>query len=257
MTSTKPGSPNKGSRHGVRLSAVHRALAESQAQCRTAQSRIEVLAQRNARLERHLIELARSEQQARRLAYHDALTGLANRALLQDRLRQAISQAQRGRRLVAVLLIDLDGFKCINDRLGHAAGDDLLRAVAARLSASIRAADTACRHGGDEFVILLPEVDSPAMVAAVVAKVHARICEPHLVDRHELRVTASIGSALCPAHGSTYEQLMRHADVGMYLAKAASRPAAVDAWRLSLAAAESTYANVTRPGAPRVVREAG
>ena len=245
------GALHDGPRSSLRIRALRGALAQSQAQCSNAQARIDTLGQRNARLEKQLSELARSEQRAWGLAYHDVLTGLANRALLQDRLRQAMSQAQRGCRLVAVLLIDLDGFKSVNDRLGHAAGDECLRAVAARLSASIRGADTACRHGGDEFVIMLPEVDDPAMVNAVMAKVHAHLSEPHFIDRHEVRISASIGSALYPLHGASYEQLMKHADLAMYLAKAASRPALIDARSgLSHPAAESTRGNVTPSAAP-------
>ena len=161
-----------------RFDALRRALVESRAQSRTAQFRIDSLVQRISWLEKELVALADSERQARHLAYHDALTGLANRALLQDRLRQAISQAHRGHRLVAILFLDLDGFKRINDGLGHAAGDQLLQAVAARLRAGIRMSDTACRHGGDEFVIMLPEVDDPAMAHAVVAKVRAHLSKP-------------------------------------------------------------------------------
>jgi diguanylate cyclase (GGDEF)-like protein len=217
------------SKERVRFEILNRALAASQAQYRAAQARIQSLAQRNSKLERDLVVLARREEQARRLAYHDALTGLANRALLQDRLRQSLAQAQRACQQVALLLIDLDGFKRINDTLGHGAGDRLLQAVAARLSASIREADTACRHGGDEFVIMLPGVDDAAMVDAVVDKVRARLSEPHVIDGHEIRITASVGAALYPAHGASYEPLMSHADAAMYLAKAASGPAGIQA----------------------------
>jgi diguanylate cyclase (GGDEF)-like protein len=208
---------------------MNRALAASQAQYRAAQARIQSLAQRNSELERDLAILARREEQARRLAYHDALTGLANRALLQDRLRQSLAQAQRARWQVALLLIDLDGFKRINDTLGHGAGDRLLQAVAARLSASIREADTACRHGGDQFVIMLPGVDDAATVDAVADKVRDRLSEPHVIAAHEIRITASVGVALYPTHGASYERLMRHADAAMYLAKAASGPASIQA----------------------------
>jgi len=218
----------EGSPDSARLKALRRSLAQSQAQCRSARSRIDSLAQRNAQLEKQLVALAHSEQEARRLAHHDALTGLANRVLLQDRLRQAISRAQRGQRLVALLLIDLDGFKRINDTLGHAAGDRLLQAVGARLSASIRGADTACRHGGDEFVIMLPELDDRTPVDAVVAKVRARLCKPHVIDDHEIRIAASVGTALYPRDGIGYAQLMKHADLAMYVAKAASCPATIE-----------------------------
>jgi diguanylate cyclase (GGDEF)-like protein len=123
----------------------------------------------------------------------------------------------------------LDGFKRINDTLGHAAGDRLLQAVAVRMSASVRAADTACRHGGDEFVIMLPGVDDAAMAHAVADKLRARLSEPHVIDGHEIRMTASVGVALYPLHGVSYERLMKHADTAMYLAKAASSPATIQA----------------------------
>jgi len=213
----------------LRVDVLTRALTESQAQCASAQGVIDRLVRRNTRLQHALTELAHRENQVRRLAYRDALTGLANRALLQDRFRQALSQAQRSRRLVALLLIDLDGFKRINDRLGHAAGDRLLQSVAARISASLRGADTACRYGGDEFVIMLPEMDEPATARAVVAKVHARLSEPHLVEGHEICMTASVGTALFPLHGTSCDQLMRHADMAMYRAKAGSGPAVIQA----------------------------
>ena len=218
----------EGSSDSASLDALRRSLAQSRAQCRSARSQIHRLAQRNAQLEKQLVALAHREQQARRLAHHDALTGLANRVLLQDRLGQAIARAQRGRRLVALLLIDLDGFKRINDRLGHAAGDRLLQAVGARLSASIRKADTVCRHGGDEFVIMLPELDDSPTVDAVMAKVRVRLCKPHVIDDHEIRITASVGTALYPRDGIGYAQLMKHADLAMYVAKAASCPAAIE-----------------------------
>ena len=108
--------------------------------------------------------------------YHDELTGLPNRRLLRDRLNQ-MAQGARQHKQVVLLLLDLDGLETINDQLGHAAGDKVLQAVAERLSASIRAADTACRYGGDEFVIMLPEVDQPGLAGAVAAKVRARLSE--------------------------------------------------------------------------------
>ena len=223
-----PGRLTLDSRESVRSTAQRSGTVDNRAQYRM-QLRIDGLLQRISRLEGELVSLAHSEQQARHRAHHDALTGLPNRALLQDRLAQAVFQAQRSRKLVAVLLLDLDGFKRVNDELGHAAGDQLLQAVAARLTASIRAADTACRHGGDEFVIMLPEVDDATMLYAVLAKVHAHLLEPHVIDGHEVCISASSGTALYPTHGINYEQLMKRADVAMYLAKAASNPVSIEA----------------------------
>jgi diguanylate cyclase (GGDEF)-like protein len=198
---------------------LNRALIKSRLECKNAQSQIERLAKRNGQLEQQLVELAQREAQVRRLAYHDELTGLPNRTMLQDRLSQAMSQANRQQKLVAVLLLDLDGFKSVNDRLGHAAGDRLLRAVAGRVAASIRGADTVCRHGGDEFVVMLPEIDTPARASAVAAKLVEYLAEPHVIDGYEIRITASIGTALYPSEGESYEDLLRCADINLYHAK--------------------------------------
>ena len=211
--------------HSAQSTAVrtrNRLLVRSRQRSRIAQSQIERLVTRNNRLQQELIQLMHREAQARRLAYHDALTGLPNRTLLEDRFSQAISVAQRHSKMLAMLLIDLDGFKSVNDMLGHATGDKLLCAIAGRLLLSIRGADTACRHGGDEFAIMLPEVENSAMAAAVARKIRAHLSEPHFFDDHEIRITASVGIALYPVDGKNYDQLMRCADGEMYRAKATS-----------------------------------
>jgi diguanylate cyclase len=187
-----------------------------------ANARIETLRARVAELETALGTLTQQEAQARHLAHHDALTGLPNRTLLHDRVGQAMSHAQRHHASMALLLIDLDGFKRVNDRLGHDTGDRVLRGVAQRLVASVRAADTACRYGGDEFVVLLFEVESAAQAAAVADKVRAQLCKSHFIDGYRIRITASVGAALYPSDAETYDQLIRHADTGMYAAKIAS-----------------------------------
>jgi len=206
---------------------LNRALIQSQRQCEIAQSLIERLVKRNTGLEQELLQLAHREAQTRRLAYHDALTGLPNRTLLEDRFSQAMSQAKRHGKLVGMLLIDLDEFKSVNDTLGHGTGDKLLCAVARRLVDSIRGADTACRHGGDEFLIMLPELEDPALATAVAAKVRARLSEPDLIDGYQIRMTASIGTALYPVDAKSYSQLIKHADDAMYRAKAASRSVSI------------------------------
>jgi len=171
-----------------------------------------------------LIRLAQRVAQARHFAYHDELTGLPNRSLLLDRLRQAVAQASRQHKQVALLFLDLDGFKGVNDRFGHAAGDTLLQQVAERLAACIRGGDTACRYGGDEFVIMLPEIDGAESAAAVAQKIHGHLAAPYVVDGQAITVTASIGAAVYPADGKDCSELIKQADIAMYLAKVHSSP---------------------------------
>jgi diguanylate cyclase (GGDEF)-like protein/PAS domain S-box-containing protein len=154
------------------------------------------------------------------LAQHDFLTGLPNRVLLRERLAQAIGLARRHDKAVGVLYLDLDNFKQVNDSLGHEKGDGLLRAVANRLLTSVRATDTVCREGGDEFVILLSELARPGDANDVARKVRAAFGTPLLVDGREFRVTASIGISLFPQDGDSAEAMLREADTAMYRAKA-------------------------------------
>lgn len=208
--------------------ALKQALALSNRQYDTAQTVIEHLIQRNILLEQDVAHLRQQEAASRVLAYHDPLTGLSNRTLLQDRFGQTIAQARRYRKLVAILMIDLDAFKSVNDRLGHPMGDKLLCAVAARLVESIRATDTASRLGGDEFVIMLPEIEHATVAATTVEKIRDHLCSPHRIDGYEIRVTASIGIALFPFDGATYDELIGHADAAMYRAKPAQSLAAIN-----------------------------
>ena len=153
------------------------------------------------------------------LAQHDVLTDLPNRLLLNDRLTQAISLARRNHNQVAVLFLDLDGFKHINDSLGHAIGDKLLQSVAARLSTCVRKSDTVSRQGGDEFVILLSEVAHAADAAISAAKIIAELKKVHSIGEHQLHVTASIGISTYPENGEDAETLIKNADTAMYHAK--------------------------------------
>ncbi len=168
-----------------------------------------------------------SEQRIRFLAEHDVLTELPNRALATERLRQALQLAARSGRQVAVLFIDLDRFKHINDSLGHHVGDELLRSVARRLVQAVRAGDTVSRLGGDEFVVVLAGVDGADEVAQIV---HQRLIpcvrEPHAVGGAALHVSCSVGIAVYPDDAGDLDTLMRHADTAMYEAKAAGRDAA-------------------------------
>jgi diguanylate cyclase (GGDEF)-like protein/PAS domain S-box-containing protein len=164
-------------------------------------------------------ERKRQEEEVRFLAYHDTLTGLPNRRLLDDRMRQAVYLAQRRDGKVAALLIDLDDFKQVNDALGHRAGDAILRELAQRLSACMRKADTLARHGGDEFVALLPDMQRESDCQFVAEKA-LRALEPEFrVDGRAFRISASIGISVYPADARDGETLLRNADVAMYHAK--------------------------------------
>jgi diguanylate cyclase (GGDEF)-like protein/PAS domain S-box-containing protein len=152
-------------------------------------------------------------------AQHDVLTGLPNRLLLNDRIDRAIISARASAMQVAVLFLDLDGFKYINDSLGHSIGDKLLQSIAVRLVNCVRNTDTVSRQGGDEFVVLLSEVKEPHAAAAIAAKILKEISNPHSIDRHELQVTASIGVSAYPEDGTNAETLIKNADTAMYQAK--------------------------------------
>ena len=172
----------------------------------------------NLALQQVLSEVKRAEEQVKSLAYHDPLTGLPNRLLCADRLRQALAQVRRERSRLAVLYLDLDHFKVVNDSLGHACGDTLLRIVAERLESSMRAGDTVARLGGDEFLLVLPGADEGAAMSCA-EKVRGALGQPLTVEGHELMVTASVGISLCPADGEDAETLVKNADIAMYRAK--------------------------------------
>jgi diguanylate cyclase (GGDEF)-like protein len=156
-------------------------------------------------------------------AEHDALTGLPNRTLLGERLSQSIALAQRHGKRVALMYLDVDHFKQINDTLGHAIGDRLLQLVARRLQACVRLSDTVCRQGGDEFVILLAEVETVHDAALAARKLIEAMLEPHLIDGEMLQVTLSIGVSLYPDDGRDAETVVKHADTAMYYAKRGGR----------------------------------
>ncbi len=163
------------------------------------------------------------EAQMTRLAHFDTLTGLPNRALMQDRLAQAVHHAHRVRHALALLFLDLDRFKTINDTLGHAVGDDLLKAVAARLTACMRESDSVGRHAGDEFVILLPDLEDGRQAGHVAHKILQTLGLPLEVGAHRIEVSASIGIALFPGDATDVTTLLAHADAALYEAKSAGR----------------------------------
>lgn len=160
-----------------------------------------------------------SEERYRHLAYHDTLTRLPNRRLLIDRLEQALRSAQRNGDRVALLLLDLDGFKQVNDRHGHAAGDRVLEAVACRLKKTVRDADTVARMGGDEFVVLLPGVNDTEDAIRIAQKIHDSVCEPIADGRHLHCISTSIGISIFPEHGDSPDSLLQCADHAMYHGK--------------------------------------
>jgi diguanylate cyclase len=204
------------------LVELRQALVKSQADVHSARNVVRKLESINTQLRRELTRLEQSEAAAVALACYDELTGLPNRRLLRDRLSQAIAQGIRQDKQVALLMVDLDAFKSVNDRLGHVAGDKLLQALAGRLTDTVRAGDTACRYGGDEFVVMLPAIDHPSLASGVAEKLRRRLSEPYFVDEFEIRITASIGSAFYPIDGRTYEELISRADDALYRAKTKS-----------------------------------
>src|SRR5258707_14902872 len=156
-------------------------------------------------------------------AYHDALTGLPNRRLFRDRLTVALAHARRLKHPLAVMFLDIDRFKVVNDTLGHSTGDELLKAIAARLQVSLREEDSIARMGGDEFTVLLADLKTPDDAAKIAQKVLDMVALPLQIDGTELFVTTSIGIALFPSDGDTAETLLANADHAMYRAKDAGR----------------------------------
>jgi diguanylate cyclase (GGDEF)-like protein len=201
------------------LAQVKRALAVSRRETKVAYREVESLKKDNSRLKLDLAALAHEEATARAFGYQDELTGLPNRRLLKDRLGQALARSARHDTQVVLLLLDLDNFKRINDSLGHAAGDDVLRMVAERLSESIRDADTACRYGGDEFVVMLPDVEDTKTAANVAKKLLRTLGTPYVIGDMEIRMTVSIGNVVYPDDGESYVELFRKADIALYSSK--------------------------------------
>jgi len=198
--------------HATRES-LERAVAERTAELKSA----------NERLGAEIGDRRQAEERAQHLADHDALTGLPNRRLLEDRLTQALALSQRNRKQTAVMFVDLDRFKAINDSLGHAAGDEVLKEVAQRLVRQLRIGDTVCRVGGDEFVVVLPEAKRSSDAANVAQKIIETLSYPVRVADRELVVTPSIGIAVFPDDGRDAESLIRNADAAMYHAKISGR----------------------------------
>ena len=167
--------------------------------------------------------LEESEEKLQHLAYYDAITGLPNRSLFQDRLRQAVHQAKRGNTQVALLFLDLDNFKKVNDTLGHPMGDQLLQKMASRLTSVVRQSDTVSRIGGDEFTVILTNIADSHSVIGIARKILDEVSRPMKIKEQELFITASIGITLHPSDSSDVETLIKNADMAMYRAKELGR----------------------------------
>jgi len=161
----------------------------------------------------------KAEAEMRFMASHDGLTGLANRNLFMDRLSSALTMARRNKSGVAVMFIDLDDFKDINDSMGHEAGDIVLQQVAARIMACLRESDSTARFGGDEFLVLLPMTTSREAASSVADKIIALMGDAFDLDAHEARLSCSIGIAMAPEHGNRAQDLINLADAAMYEGK--------------------------------------
>lgn len=164
-----------------------------------------------------------NEERLYHLAHYDLLTDLPNRMLFYDRLRQGLLRARRNKRQVAIMFLDLDGFKQVNDELGHHAGDELLRQVARRLSGVLRASDTVARFGGDEFTISVPDIAPDDDVSRVAQKIIEAVAKPYYLGSNRAQVTTSVGISLFPQHGDDPDSLITHADMAMYETKKAGK----------------------------------
>jgi diguanylate cyclase (GGDEF)-like protein/PAS domain S-box-containing protein len=170
-----------------------------------------------------ITERKKSEATIRQMAYHDSLTGFPNRKLFSDRLGIALAQAQRNGKKVGIAMLDLDNFKGVNDTLGHDAGDLLLKATAERLSNALRKSDTVARFGGDEFVLIIPDLEMTEDAIQIAQKIVDGFRKPFVINNHELVVTMSIGMAFYPNDGLEEGILLKNADIAMYQAKQAGR----------------------------------
>jgi diguanylate cyclase (GGDEF)-like protein len=174
-------------------------------------------------LEREITKRKKAEGKLRLLATHDVLTGLPNRALLYDRFDTALANAQRKNKKVAIMSLDLDRFKTVNDTLGHDVGDKLLVSATGRLTSMLRKVDTVARMGGDEFVLLLWEVDQKDDAIKVAQKILEGFRQPFIIDEKKLNITVSIGVAIYPEDGKDIKDLLKNSDELLYRAKESGR----------------------------------
>lgn len=198
-------------------------LMESVVDNRAQREMRDQLGAANKTLQREVNSRRAAETRLQGLAYHDALTGLPNRPYFQEALQQAVARSERSGALLAIMFLDLDGFKLINDTLGHASGDKLLVETGKRLAATVRKGDTVARIGGDEFVILCENITHPEAVKTVAEKIVASFRAPFIINGQELFITTSLGAALYPTDGDSAEELLQNADIAMYRAKEQGR----------------------------------
>ncbi len=214
----------QAAREALRVEVEQRRLAEDALRELVA-SLEHVVQERTALLSAAVEEVAHAKGRLEELAQHDALTGLPNRRLLLDRMKQALANARRRGGHVGVLFVDLDRFKEVNDTHGHDAGDELLKEVARRLSSCVREGDTVSREGGDEFVLVLPDLELREDARRVADKAIAELGKPMTLGPHQISVTPSIGVSYFPGDATDPQQLLKCADDAMYRAKNAGRNA--------------------------------
>ncbi len=210
---------------GIKLSEIppHNPLAEMLMLLQTNRSAMNDAHELAQALRQRRRELEEVNKELAHRAFHDALTGLPNRLMLRDRLSQAITRAERNGTVLAVLFIDLDRFKVINDTLGHRIGDAVLHSVAARIAGPLRKSDTVAREGGDEFLVLLEEVGSAQNAARVATKLLQSLSQPHVIEGQSLHCSGSIGVAMYPDDGKSADELIKHADAAMFDSKGGGR----------------------------------
>ena len=194
-------------------------------QLASARCEIDALIQVNRALQEKVTRLKVALARASRFAFHDELTGLPNRRLLKDHFGQAVARAIRTHCEIVLVFIDLNEFKAVNDEFGHVAGDGLLRQVAGRLKSCLRITDTACRFGGDEFVLLLPDISARSQATAAIERIIAELAIPYAVGKMTIGVTASVGMAVYPQDGKHYCELLTLADFAMFSDKPSGSPA--------------------------------
>ena len=211
----KPGARSDVALHAGALNAVAEDLADAAA----AKRELEHLRALNARLRRELAALQLREAEALRLADRDGLTGLYNRRRMFELLNAAIADVGQQTPNVGLLFIDLNGFKAVNDIYGHAAGDRILTTVATRMSARVRTGDIVCRYGGDEFVVVLPNLPDAGCLTPIAEAVAERIALPYWIKGHEQHLSAAVGEAVYPRDGVDAESLLHRADENMYMVK--------------------------------------